>query len=131
MILTTFALATREPFERHVDFWPTEHYDDIHCWWHRPDLNAWIAHLYYAKGGKAVFNNAPVLLTAHDIKRLEQAIHSGTLYGIAHRDERAREDYSEEIREDLAFIEKAWILITDGYSVFCQSFWDQPGVTPH
>ena len=121
MGLDQYAFITNEVFDRPIDFEP-EQQTQLHYWRKHPNLHGWMADLYSAKGGTDVdFNGNPVMLTADDLKRLELDVRKGVLpetqgffFGMSTGEERA---------DDLTFIAKANEAITNGYTVYYDSWW--------
>ncbi len=121
MGLDMYAMITKEPLDRPVDFKVSDG-DILYYWRKHPNLHGWMENLYYAKGGSAnPFNCTTVQLTADDLARLEVAIRSqnlpetsGFFFG--------KSDGSE-LDGDLEFLDKARRAQAKGYSVFYDSWW--------
>ena len=121
MGLDMYALATHESTDQQVDFHPSE-YITLHTWRKHPNLHGWMEQLYFEKGGNSdCFNCTTVALTADDLDRLETAIHmnalpntSGFFFGKSN---------GAEIDDDLDFIRKARQAISEGSTVFYDSWW--------
>lgn len=120
MGLDMYAFTTSKTPTRSVDFKVTDA-QELHRWRKHPNLHGWMHDLYYAKGGTAEFNCAPVVLTIEDIDRLENAIKAGNLpqtagffFGVTD---------GTECEDDLEFIAKARAAIADGLTVYYDSWW--------
>lgn len=94
---------------------------EIQYWRKHPNLHGWMEELYRSKGGEAMFNCEPMVLTLDDLDNLEDAIRSGRLppttgffFG---------ESDGSEQSEDLAFVKAAREYIADGYAVIYDSWW--------
>lgn len=94
---------------------------EIHYWRKHPNLHGWMEDRYIAKGGTALFNCEPVVLTEADLDDLERAIRSGELpstsgffFG---------ESDGSEFADDLAFIAAARAAIAAGKAVIYDSWW--------
>ena len=121
MGLDMFAYITKDRPDASVDFNSTD-YSELHYWRKHPDLHGWMEDLYWKKGGGAdYFNCVPVILEPADLDRLEADIRarklpdtSGFFFG---------DSDGSEIEDDLIFIAKARKAISDGYTVFYDSWW--------
>jgi hypothetical protein len=98
--------------------------EELAYWRKHHDLHGWMERLYRAKGGdKESFNCVPVRLTKEDLDLLEHDVLNNTLpetqgffFGTNPPDEYSRE-------QDMAFIMKAKIAITNGAAVYYDSWW--------
>lgn len=121
MGLDMYAMITREKPERPVDF-QIENASQLHYWRKHPNLHGWMEALYFEKGGTAAsFNCSPVRLTLDDLERLEADILAGNLpptsgffFG---------ETDGSETEDDLTFVKNAREAISEGYTVFYDSWW--------
>jgi hypothetical protein len=127
MGLDQFAYKTKVKPSKNVDF-AEEVYDDetseeIHYWRKHPNIHGFMEKLYREKGGIDEFNCRPMLLTQGDIDNLANIILDGKLpntsgfyFGQSNGDE------SQE-KDDLEFCKKASEAITEGYTVYYDSWW--------
>lgn len=120
MGLDMYAKTTSEEITQPVDF-VVHHASELHYWRKHPNLHGWLENLYYSKGGSAEFNCVPVLLTLHDLDRLQAAIEqdqlpetTGFFFGASDGAEKA---------DDLQFVDNARKAIQSGLSVFYDSWW--------
>jgi len=120
MGLDMYAMKTTEPVSKPFDF-EVGYATKLHSWRKHPNLHGWMQELYYNKGGEREFNCVSVLLTLHDLERLQRDIErrhlpktSGFFFG---------ESDGSEVDDDLLFIGKARKAIRAGYSVFYDSWW--------
>jgi hypothetical protein len=98
--------------------------EELAYWRKHHDLHGWMERLYRAKGGtKESFNCVPVRLSMEDLNLLESDILNNTLpetqgffFGTNPPDEYSRE-------QDMAFISKAKIAVTNGAAVYYDSWW--------
>ena len=98
--------------------------EELAYWRKHHDLHGWMERLYRSKGGtKESFNCVPVRLTMEDLHMLESDVlknrlpeTQGFFFGTNPPDE-----YSQE--QDMAFISKAKIVITNGDAVYYDSWW--------
>jgi len=106
------SMGRKEPLEE-LAYWRKHH-----------DLHGWMERLYRAKGGdKESFNCVPLRLTKTDLDLLEHDVLNNTLpetqgffFGTNPPDEYSRE-------QDMEFIMKAKIAITNGAAVYYDSWW--------
>lgn len=106
------SMGRKEPLEE-LAYWRKHH-----------DLHGWMERLYRAKGGtKESFNCVPVRLSMEDLNLLESDVLNnrlpetqGFFFGTNPPDEYSRE-------QDMAFIMKAKIAITNGAAVYYDSWW--------
>ena len=99
-------------------------HEEFFYWRKHPNLHGWMEELYREKGGESdTFNCTPVVLTTEDLDNLEAAIKGGELpntngffFGESEGDE-------EEINEDLRFVTEARNSISEGYTVWYDSWW--------
>lgn len=127
MGLDQFAYKTKVKPSKNVDF-AEEVYDDetseeIHYWRKHPNIHGFMEKLYREKGGTDEFNCRPMLLTQEDIDNLANVILDGKLpntsgffFG------QSNGDRSQE-KDDLEFCKKASEAITEGYTVYYDSWW--------
>jgi hypothetical protein len=121
MGLDMFAMTTNLVPESPVDF-KAENATDLHYWRKHPNLHGWMEELYYAKGGSAEsFNCVTLQLTLEDLDKLEANIQAkklpdteGFFFG---------ESDGSECEDDLMFIAKAREAISQGKTVFYDSWW--------
>lgn len=126
MGLDQYAYKTKHKFDKQVDFtFPNDDESDrerIYYWRKHPDLEGWMAELYQSKGGASIeFNCDRLQLTKVDLLKLKDDVENETLpktqgffFG---------ESYSEYKHNDLEFIEKALMILDDGYSIYYTSSW--------
>ncbi|MCP5299080.1 MAG: phosphoglycerate kinase [Chromatiaceae bacterium] len=120
MGLDMYAMVTTESLPGAVDF-RTDEATELYYWRKHPNLHGWMQELYYQKGGKAdSFNCEPVVLTGHDLDRLEADVKNGALpdttgffFGVSDGRE----------AEDLEFIARARQALSEGKTVFYDSWW--------
>lgn len=120
MGLDMYAMTTTELIDQPVDF-KVDNASELHCWRKHPDLHGWMEQLYYDKGGIKEFNCAPVVLTLDDLDQLEAAIVHHELprtYGFFF----GKSD-GQEYDDDLVFTAKARKAISEGYTVYYDSWW--------
>lgn len=123
MGLDQYAVARRgKPFKNDDGDLEYPEKKEIAYWRKHPNLEGWMADLYYQKGGEDEFNCQEVELTLEDLDNLEAAINlkdlpetSGFFFGSNSDDE-----YKEQ---DLEFIENARDAINEGYTVVYTSWW--------
>lgn len=121
MGLDMYAFTTNEKPASPVDFKVGE-VCALHTWRKHPNLHGWMQDLYYAKGGRQEdFNCVPVVLTAADLDRLEADIKgrnlpdtAGFFFG---------DSDGTEMEDDLAFIAKARVALSEGLTVYYDSWW--------
>ena len=121
MGLDMYAYATIEKLATEVDF-DVEQHEVLHYWCKHANLHDWMEQLYYAKGGCArLFNCANLALNDCDLLGLEQAVCENALpetpgffFGTSD---------SSEKEDDLTFITKARVAITEGKRVFYRPWW--------
>ena len=124
MGLDMYAYKTFERPEAEIGFTidDIDSVEIIHAWRKHPNLHGWMEALYRKKGGQGdMFNCEPVVLTADDLDALEATIKAGDLpttqgffFGASDGTER---------EGDLAFVEKARAAISEGYTVYYDSWW--------
>lgn len=98
--------------------------EELAYWRKHHDLHGWMERLYRAKGGtKESFNCVPVRLSMEDLNLLESDVLNnrlpetqGFFFGTNPPDEYSRE-------QDMEFIMKAKIAITNGAAVYYDSWW--------
>jgi len=95
---------------------------EIAYWRKHPNLEGWMADLYYQKGGEGEFNCVDVELTLEDLDALEQTLDDKALPGTVgfFFGENSDDYYAEQDRE---FILAARNNIRDGYKVVYTSWW--------
>jgi len=119
MGLDMYAYATSRKPAAPVDF-KDDSEEEFHRWRKHPNLEGYMANLYYAKGGtEEMFNCANVELTAADLDALENVIKENKLpetcgFFFGETDGSERED-------DLAFIAKARAVLAEGRYVYYTS----------
>lgn len=120
MGLDMYAMVTTEKPECPVDF-SVEDATVFHRWRKHPNLHGWMEELYFQKGGAEVFNCKPLVLAAEDLDRLEADIRAGALpptggffFGASD---------GSEADDDLAFIAKARKALSEGMTVYYDSWW--------
>jgi hypothetical protein len=121
MGLDMFAMTTNHTPESPVDF-KADNPTELHYWRKHPNLHGWMEDLYRTKGGTAEsFNCVTLQLTLDDLSQLEAAIQAqelpdtrGFFFG---------ESDGSECEDDLAFIAKAREAISQGLTVFYDSWW--------
>lgn len=122
MGLDMYAYATDRKPAQPVDFADRDDDEQIHRWRKHPNLEGFMARLYYAKGGQASeFNCENVELTPADLDVLECVIKGDLLpetngFFFGESDGSERED-------DLAFIAKARAVLAEGRYVYYTSWW--------
>lgn len=94
---------------------------ELFYWRKHPDLHGWMEDLYRAKGGAALFNCEPVVLTSCDLDDLEDAILNGVLPST--RGFFFGESDGTETQDDLRFIAAARAAIADGKAIIYDSWW--------
>ena len=98
--------------------------EELAYWRKHHDLHGWMERLYRSKGGdKESFNCVPVRLSMEDLNLLESDVLNnrlpetqGFFFGTNPPDEYSRE-------QDMEFIMKAKIAITNGAAVYYDSWW--------
>lgn len=98
--------------------------EELFYWRKHPNLHGWMEELYIEKGGNCdPFNGTQLVLTTEDLDKLETAIKNGELpntngffFGKSSSDE-------EEMHEDLRFVAEARNSISEGYTVWYDSWW--------
>jgi hypothetical protein len=120
-----YAYKTKQKLEKDVDFtYDTDEAEEIAYWRKHPDLHGWMEELYRNKGGaEDSFNCVPVKLTQEDLVALEADINtrhlpetSGFFFGKSYGD-------TDEVMQDIEFVEKAKQAINEGYDVYYTSWW--------
>jgi hypothetical protein len=99
-------------------------HEEIMYWRKHHDLHGWMERLYRAKDGtKESFNCVPVRLTMEDLQNLENDVLSNNLpqtqgffFGTNPPDEDSK-------LQDMEFISKAKIAISQGDTVYYDSWW--------
>ena len=116
-----YAISTKTKPDKAFGFKLPEDHHVFHVWRKHPDLHGWMEALYLERGGQGTFNCAPLVLTAEDLNRLEDALRSkdlpdtsGFFFG---------ETTGEELADDLVFIEKARLLMAGGFTIIYDSWW--------
>lgn len=96
---------------------------ELAYWRKHSDLHGWMQSLYRAKGGTDTFNCVPVRLREADLAKLKVDLVGRTLpettgffFGQSSLD-------TEEIAEDLAFVDKALAELAEGRVVYYTSWW--------
>ena len=89
------------------------HWKNFYC------LHAWMAALYYKKGGSGHFNGDLVRLELADLERLEKAMMNGEFKAVCADEEL----FSDDIDEIMNFISRSRKVISEGYAVFYDSWW--------
>ena len=122
MGLDQYAYAVKgDPIEKDGYLeWPEK--IDLACWRKHPNLEGYMANLWYDKGHSDEFNCQELELTLEDLQVLEESINSKTLpctVGFFFGSD-ADEHYKEQ---DLEFIQDARSYINDGYTVIYSSWW--------
>ena len=123
MGLDQFATARQGEAKRDEDGYV--YYEDskeLARWRKHPNLEGWMANLYYEKGGEDEFNCVDLELDEEDLDELEYALNSkelpetsGFFFGSNSDDQ-----YAEQDRE---FIVKARAALKEGYDVVYHSWW--------
>jgi hypothetical protein len=98
--------------------------EEMHYWRKHHDLHGWMERLYRLKGGtKESFNCVPVQLSMYDLNALENDVLNnllpetqGFFFGTNPPD-----DYTKN--QDMEFIAKAKIAISEGDAVYYDSWW--------
>ena len=111
--LGDFEIASTEDKHEEIMYWRKHH-----------DLHGWMERLYRAKGGaKESFNCVPVRLTMADLNNLEEDVllnnlpqTQGFFFGTNAPDEDSK-------LQDMEFISKAKIAISQGDTVYYDSWW--------
>ena len=138
MGLDQFAYRIKEGLvEDEVDF-STEEYNEetkdydvvvdkteIHYWRKRPSIQGWMQNLYESKGGEnPEFNCVNVKVDMEDLLELQREIVEGSLSEHFHGGFFFGEEKSSDMKEDdLEFVSKAIIAITDGDEIYYSSWW--------
>lgn len=95
---------------------------ELHYWRKHPNLHGWMQKLYYEKGGTdEEFNCNSVRLTPADLDRLEIDVKERALPGTSGFFFGASD--GSELEDDLAFIQKARVEISNGRAVYYSSWW--------
>lgn len=129
MGLDQYAYATTRALDQPVDFPDFEEDELIAQWRKHPNLEGWMADLYFQRGGKGEesayvgqsFNCCTVALTLEDLDNLEREVineslpeTSGFFFG---------ESLPEDKELDLEFIKVAREAIHQGKCVYYTSWW--------
>ena len=95
---------------------------ELAYWRKHPNLEGWMANLYYEKGGEDEFNCVDLELTLDDLEWLEDALDHNELPETAgfFFGSNADDHYAEQDRE---FIVQARAAIKQGYKVIYSSWW--------
>jgi hypothetical protein len=127
MGLDQFAYRIKSKPETEVDFEIQEEESEmiqIHYWRKHSNLQGWMEELYREKGGKETFNCVNLQLREEDILNLERDIKErklprtgGFFFGAS------SEDGSEEIEDDLNFVNEAKEALTEGDCIVYSSWW--------
>lgn len=121
MGLDSWVRAIKHEFDDEVDGdWPERGYTEIFYWRKHYDLHDWMERLYYNKGGSAEsFNCVKVRLTNDDLDNLEKTILTNCLPNV----DPCLQYGEDDLSNDLRFIVVARKAISDGCSVFYDSWW--------
>jgi hypothetical protein len=127
MGLDQFAYRLKSKPETEVDFQIQDESEmvKIHQWRKHPNLEGWMAELYYDKGGeREEFNCTNLQLTWEDILNLERDIKenklpatTGFYFGAS------SPNGEEEMVDDLKFVDAAKKALTEGHYVMYSSWW--------
>ena len=126
MGLDQFAYRLKSKPETEVDFEIQDESEmvKIQQWRKHPNLEGWMAELYYEKGGeREEFNCANLQLTWEDILNLERDIKENKLPPTTGFFFGADEGDDEEMAEDLKFVDAAKEALTEGHYVMYSSWW--------
>lgn len=98
---------------------------EIHYWRKHPAVQGWMQELYNSKGGEnPEFNCVNVKLDMDDLLELQRDINNGSLSSYYKGGFFFGDEKSEEMKEDdLDFVSKSIIAITEGDEIYYSSWW--------
>ena len=114
-----YAISTKTKPDKAFGFKLPEDHHVFHVWRKHPDLHGLMEALYLQRGGQGTFNCTPLVLTAEDLDRLEDALRSD----LQDRSESFGSITADEFTDDLVFIEKARLLMAGGFTIIYDSWW--------
>jgi hypothetical protein len=119
--------STEEYNEETLDYDVVVDKTEIHYWRKRPSIQGWMQELYESKGGEnPEFNCSNVKLDMEDLLELQRDIINGSLSsrfqgGFFFGSDRSNGE--DEKEDDLEFVSKAIVAITDGDEIYYSSWW--------
>jgi len=95
--------------------------EEFFYWRKHPNLHGLMSQIYQEKGGLEVFNCVPVMLEQADLDRIREEVMArnlpnteGFFFG---------ESTDEDYKQDLEFLDLAQKSLTEGYTVWYDSWW--------